>query len=126
MRSESREKKRKGERMSDKVSIFRQLVRINDEQEDEINTGSPIFGPNENSMRRKVNVNVLERADESDPETVESNDNSMRVNDKVIKAEFVRADESEPETVKSKDNSVFSSLDDDSTLIPLKSRHDRI
>jgi hypothetical protein len=72
-------------------------VRIKDKPEEEINTGSPTVEPNTRERSVNDNVNILERADESDPETV-----------------------------KSKDSSVFSSLDDDSTLIPLKSRHDRI
>jgi hypothetical protein len=72
-----------------------QSVRIKDEPEEEINTGSPIVESNENSIRVKVNILVLMRAALSDPS---------------ISSE--------------KDNSVFSSLDDDSTPIPHKSRFD--
>jgi hypothetical protein len=71
-----------------------QLVRINDEPEDEINTGSPIVEPNENSMRMKDNVNVFETTHPS------------------------------PSISSEKDKSLFASFDDDSTPIPLKSRFD--
>jgi hypothetical protein len=79
------------------IQVNSQLVRVRCEPEDEINTVLPIVESNKRQMSVKVNVNVLERAAFSTPS---------------ISSE--------------KDNSVFSSLDDDSTLIPLKSRHYRI
>jgi hypothetical protein len=72
-----------------------QFVRVRDDPEDEINMVFPIDEPKENSMR--VNVN---------------------------KAEFVRAADPSPSISSEKDKSLFDPSEDDSTPIPLKSRHD--